>query len=151
MSVLLRTISSFPTGRTTNELFALLDVEFDPRRRTELYAELSALTEAGKISRDRNGRWRSVASFVRKEVAAENPGGREAATAHSSTLLAADATYRSRVQEAIAEPDAMSVGVDPNALLRYYRSALRADPRGAIAQIPDRHGVQWHLISGLDR
>ncbi|ASJ60590.1 hypothetical protein SMB554_16185 [Sinorhizobium meliloti] len=149
MSVLLRTISSFPTGRTTNELFALLDVEFDPRRRTELYAELSALTEAGKISRDRNGRWRSVASFVRKEVAAENPGGREAATAHSSTLLAADATYRSRVQEAIAEPDAMSVGVDPNALLRYYRSALRADPRGAIAQIPDRHGVQWHLISGL--
>lgn len=37
---------------------------------------------------------------------------------------------------------------DPRALLRYWRSALRADPRGAIVEMPDRHGATWHLVSG---
>jgi very-short-patch-repair endonuclease/energy-coupling factor transporter ATP-binding protein EcfA2 len=38
--------------------------------------------------------------------------------------------------------------IDPQALLRYWRSALRADPRGAITQVGDKHGIEWSLISG---
>lgn len=34
------------------------------------------------------------------------------------------------------------------ALLRYWRSALRADPRGATTQVDDKHGIEWSLISG---
>jgi hypothetical protein len=39
--------------------------------------------------------------------------------------------------------------LDPQALLRYWRSALRADPRGATTQVLDTHGIEWSLISGL--
>ncbi len=42
-----------------------------------------------------------------------------------------------------------AVSFDPNALLRYYRSALRSDPRGAITQVEDRHAVAWQLFTGL--
>ncbi|WP_198021463.1 AAA domain-containing protein [Sulfitobacter guttiformis] len=38
--------------------------------------------------------------------------------------------------------------LDPQALLRYWRSALRSDPRGATTQTPDRHGDNWQLIAG---
>lgn len=147
MSVLLRTIASFPSGRTTNELFALLDVEFDPRKRTELYAELSSLTESGRIRRDRDGRWRSISAFTRQQ----NTNVAAPITALSPSILkAAEAVYRSRMQLNVEDGDAAAPGVlDPNALLRYYKSALRADPRGAISQIPDRHGVQWQLFSGM--
>ncbi|MFX0542868.1 AAA family ATPase [Roseovarius sp. S4756] len=37
--------------------------------------------------------------------------------------------------------------VDHQALLRYWRSALRADPCGATTQVVDKHGVEWALIS----
>lgn len=148
MSVLLRTIASFPSGRTTNQLFALLDVEFDPRKRTELYAELSSLTDSGKIRRDRDGRWRTVPVATRGQspVSALN----FTPTPMSASILhAAEAVYRSRALLTIEQSDAAPPGaLDPNALLRYYKSALRADPRGAISQIPDRHGVQWQLVTG---
>ena len=38
--------------------------------------------------------------------------------------------------------------LDPQALLRYWRSALRADPRGATTQVLDKHGIEWSLVSG---
>ena len=40
---------------------------------------------------------------------------------------------------------------NPQALLRYYRSALRADPRGALTQSPDRHGSAFQLVAGTGR
>ncbi|MEX2695833.1 AAA domain-containing protein [Rhizobium mongolense] len=151
MSVLLRTISAFPTGRTTSELFALLDVDFDPRRRTEMYAELSALSEAGKVSKGRDGRWRPIGTAKKAGVtplAATQP---DIGAGEDQILRPVHATFRSstaNISEAEAsESDAASF--DPNALLRYYRSALRSDPRGAISQVEDRHSVQWQLFTGL--
>ncbi|WP_353349121.1 hypothetical protein [Aquicoccus sp. SU-CL01552] len=38
--------------------------------------------------------------------------------------------------------------LDHKALLRYWRSALRTDPRGATTQVADTHGVEWALVSG---
>lgn len=149
MSVLLRTISAFPTGRTTNELFALLDVDFDPRRRTEIYAELSALSESGKVSKGRDGRWRPIGA-VKKATASPPSTNSGGVVADQSLLMPVHATFRT-VNSATVQEEALEAGgvLDPNALLRYYRSALRSDPRGAILQVEDRHSVQWQLFSGL--
>ncbi|MBY5471509.1 AAA family ATPase [Rhizobium leguminosarum] len=149
MSVLLRTISAFPTGRTTSELFALLNIDFDPRKRTQIYAELSSLSEAGKVSKGRDGRWRPVATSKRLGVPAPQ-GSPEAAAAEDQLLRPVHATFRSSPANAMdLEATESTVSFDPNALLRYYRSALRSDPRGAITQVEDRHAVAWQLFTGL--
>ncbi|PZM07962.1 AAA domain-containing protein [Rhizobium tubonense] len=150
MSVLLRTISAFPTGRTTNELFALLDVDFDPRRRTEIYAELSALSASGKVSKGRDGRWRPIATARNQAIQVSPVNGADDVKADDKLLLPVHATFKSSPAKAI-EVDATEAAInfDPNALLRYYRSALRSDPRGAISQVDDRHAVQWQLFTGM--
>ncbi|KQZ57379.1 AAA domain-containing protein [Ensifer sp. Root558] len=150
MSVLLRTISAFPTGRTTNELFALLDVDFDPRRRTEIYAELSALASSGKVSKGRDGRWRPIGNDKKQGVKPPPVSGIDTSVAEEQLLRPVHATFRSASAKGNdVEATEQPVSFDPNALLRYYRSALRSDPRGAISQVEDRHGVQWQLFTGL--
>ncbi|MCA1367190.1 AAA family ATPase [Bradyrhizobium sp. BRP14] len=147
MSVLLRTISAFPSGRTTGELFALLDVDFDPRKRAQLYAELSSLSEAGKIRKGRDGRWRPALLVSAPASSAVNSDG--AVPNGSAALRAAAAIFREAEQKTgIIGDEPPAATLDPGALLRYYRSTLRADPRGAISQVGDRHGVQWQLVTG---
>lgn len=149
MSVLLRTIQAFPTGRTTSELLALLNIDFDPRKRTAIYAELSALSEAGKVAKGRDGRWRPVATAGKAVVTAALQST-AADHADDDLLRPVHATFRSSsVVVSDAQAAESSVSIDPNALLRYYRSALRSDPRGAITQVEDRHSVQWQLFTGL--
>lgn len=145
MSLLLRTISALPTGRTTSQLLALLDVDFDPRMRASIYADLAALAEAGKISKGRDGRWRAVSA-----IRAMPPGvGSTTETTAAGVLQAAPAIFLSLSQSGdLPEPSDTRDTPDPAALLRYYRSALRSDPRGAISQAEDRHGVQFQLITG---
>lgn len=149
MSVLLRTISAFPRGRTTNEIFALLDIDFDPRKRTELYAELSSLSDTGKISRGRDGRWRLLGAS-RKVDTHPSPDHKDQAALEENLLRPVHAKIRSAPTRTI-EPEDLeaAIATDPNALLRYYRSALRSDPRGAISQVEDRHAVQWQLFTGM--
>ncbi|RWX36257.1 AAA domain-containing protein [Rhizobium leguminosarum] len=150
MSVLLRTISAFPTGRTTNELFALLDIDFDPRRRTEIYAELSALSEAGKVSKGRDGRWRLLATAKKQDGTLAPKTGHDSVATDEQLLRPVHAAFRSSTAKTIdVEVTESAVSFDPNALLRYYRSALRSDPRGAISQVEDRHAVAWQLFTGL--
>lgn len=150
MSVLLRTISAFPTGRTTNQLFALLDVDFDPRRRTEIYAELSALSASGKVSKGRDGRWRPIGSAGKQAVQSKPEIGTDGAAKDDRLLRPVHATFKVAPAKAndVSATEA-AVNFDPNALLRYYRSALRSDPRGAISQVDDRHAVQWQLFTGV--
>jgi len=149
MSVLLRTIQAFPTGRTTSELLALLNIDFDPRKRTAIYAELSALSEAGKVTKGRDGKWRPVATSA-KGVGSAIPQAAAVNPAEDNLLRPVHATFRSSTL-VVNDTQALDgpVSIDPNALLRYYRSALRSDPRGAITQVEDRHSVQWQLFTGL--
>ncbi|WP_426122792.1 AAA domain-containing protein [Pararhizobium sp. PWRC1-1] len=150
MSVLLRTISAFPTGRTTSELFALLDIDFDPRKRTSIYAELSALSDAGKVSKGRDGRWRPIATAKKHDGAPLRTKERDSTVAEDQVLRPVHAIFRSAAANEIAvDATESAVSFDPNALLRYYRSALRSDPRGAISQVEDRHAVAWQLFTGL--
>jgi very-short-patch-repair endonuclease len=149
MSLLLRTITAFPSGRTTGELLALLDIDFDPRKRTEIYAELDRLVEAGSISKGRDGKWRLSArtsNFRRPE----DEKKLSLPLSAGEVLTATPATFQSSVAAASSlGGDEFGEAFDASAMLRYYRSTLRADPRGAISQIADRHGIQWQLISGL--
>jgi hypothetical protein len=149
MSVLLRTIAAFPSGRTTSQLFALLDGDFDPRTRSEIYSELSILADAGKITKGRDGKWRSLRRFTATGTNTPVFSGAPENLSADQILRAAPAIFRLSAQnEAALGGDPGAARLDPNALLRYYRSTLRADPRGAISQVDDRHAVQWHLVTG---
>lgn len=70
--------------------------------------------------------------------------------AAETALVAAPAEFRSsRILDVADAPETPYAQHDPAALIRYWRAALRSDPRGAIAETGDRHGSSWHLISGL--
>lgn len=150
MSLLLRTISAFPSGRTVSELFAIIDVDFDPKKRASIYAELATLADGGKISKGRDGRWRAIGRTAASPASSNKGLPDGALDLDSNTLRAAPAIFlpKSKQVEELDDNLSNEAVTDPLALLRYYRSALRADPRGAIAQVDDRHGVQWHLICG---
>jgi len=128
----------------------LLDVDFDPRKRTEIYAELSALSEAGRVAKGRDGRWRPIATARKNGAQPVSPATSDSVVNGDHILRPVHAIFRTSAS-AVNEGEVAdsSASFDPNALLRYYRSALRSDPRGAITQVEDRHSVQWQLISGL--
>lgn len=58
MSLVLRTLEAFPGGRTTEEILALLDVDFDPQKRLAVIAGLDELAAQGVARRGRDGKWK---------------------------------------------------------------------------------------------
>ncbi len=140
-SVILRTIQAFPRGRTTEELLVLLGVSFDPSARTATLAELERFATEGRIRRTAIGRWVPAVPPSRQAVPQQGQ------LLSQTTLRAAPFQRHSRDVSASEETEEAR-RVNSKALLRYWRSALRADPRGAITEVTDRHGEVWHLISG---
>lgn len=149
MSILLRTIRAFPRGRSTEELHALLGTTFRNEERRALLAELETLLAQGLIRRQANGRWVPIAS-VPQPTDQARPGGNELAPVAETTTLVAAPFVRSdlAVEQLPEEAEGDAAAIAPQALLRYWRSALRSDPRGTITEAFDRHGAVWHLISG---
>ena len=150
MSVLLNTIEAFPRGRTTSELLSLLDVTFDRSRRDSVHRELAELQANGRILLGRDDRWRAVRQIASQEPKATASAHKGTATGSSELLVASGASFgitqlSSGLQEKDEEP---GTAPDPRALLRYYRSALQTDPRGALTQTPDRHGVAFQMLAG---
>lgn len=152
MSLLLRTVESLPSGRTTEELLILIGAGFSHNKRLAALAELDDLQRDGRILKGRDGRWRAAVQNKAQKpdaVAAPSKAGPEAAV---GDLVAAPARFsRSPVgkqNRLRSSPDEGSATLDHQALLRYWRSALRADPRGATTQVADTHGVEWVLVSG---
>jgi len=150
MSLVKDTIEAFPLGRTTAELLVLLDVDFDVEKRRAVIAELEDLARKGRVRRDRDGRWRplrGVSAFGNHENSQASL--KPQVTGAQNTLVAAPARFSQGRIEADPEPiTEAAADMDPAAVLRYWRSALRADPRGAVTQAPDRHGTDWHLVTG---
>ncbi len=141
VSSTLSTIQAFPRGRTTEELLVLLGVSFDPSARMATVAELERFAAEGRIRRNPNGRWVPVTPPApQRDTHTEQ--------SLSQTILRGAPFQRAtRDLSASSEEDGPKK-INPKALLRYWRSALRADPRGAITETIDRHGAVWHLISG---
>ncbi len=148
MSLVRRTVEAFPRGRTTEELLVLLDVDFNPERRRSVLAELSELSEMGHVRRTPDGRWRAARNRALGKRGAVSGGPIDGQPELSDGLIAAPAVFAENTSDEVAEAEVEDEKIDPQGLLRYWRSALRADPRGAIAQVEDRHGVDWHLVTG---
>lgn len=128
---------------------ALLDVDFESKKRQALLSELDELSKNGRISLGRDGRWR--ASPTQPKITLYNPSSRHPPSVIVNVLTAAPATFReSPLLDEDQAPEADPTGkIDPAALLRYWRAALRSDPRGAITETDERHGISWHLVTGV--
>lgn len=150
MSVLLKTIEAFPRGRTTSELLTILGVAFDRERRDGFRRELAELQASGIILLGRDDKWRAIRQqpVAVRTAAAVARHGRDAP--QNELLVASAAAFGA----APVAPDTQEGGgdlgtlPDARALLRYYRSALQTDPRGAMTQTPDRHGTAFQLLAG---
>lgn len=147
MSLVLRTLEAFPGGRTTEEILALLDVDFDPRKRLSIIASLDELSAQGLARKDGDGKWR----LIRRRQAFAAPGrtSSDAAAIETEELMAVPSRFRELPPESESQAQSdENPSINPAALLRYWRAALRADPRGSIVQVEDRHGVSWQLVTG---
>lgn len=131
MSVVRRTIEAFPRGRTTEELLVLLGASFDDSKKRSIVSELQALATSGVVCLERNGRWKPVAVL---NSAMNNLAGGSSTSLErpgEDLLFAVPATIGTerKPADAEADDDGAMVPIDPNALLRHWRSALRSDPR----------------------
>ena len=151
MLIVQRTVEAFPRGRTTEELFVLLDAAFDDAKRSAILAELQVLAQSGVIKLERNGRWKPASQPRPTESRSTVASTATTASREEDVLFAVPGRItQERLPEDAESTDAATDSTaDPHALLRYWRSALRSDPRGAISQAPDRHGSQWALATGV--
>lgn len=131
----------------------LLGVAFDGKRREVLRQELAELQATGVILLGRDDKWRALPRPVGAKRSAARRPLTPAGDGTGDRLVAVPVTAGTVPASAEAGvPDAGPEAVaDPRALLRYYRSALQADPRGALTQTPDRHGGAFQLLAGQGR
>lgn len=150
MSFILKMLHGFPRGRTTEELLVLVGAGFSHDKRLAAIAELDQLLSDGLVAKDRNGRWHASQASGFRQGTATNRSGMVGGDQDGDVLRATAATFTSEpIPETSIFDEEPALGqLDPNALLRYWRSALRADPRGATTQVLDKHGVEWTLVSG---
>ena len=72
MSLLLRTIKAFPSGKLAEELIFLLDKDCNPQQRIALFSELYDLEMQGLIRRGTDGKWKGdFFKFLEKDSASE--------------------------------------------------------------------------------
>jgi very-short-patch-repair endonuclease len=143
MSLLLRTIKSYPTGKLAEELIYLLDKDCDPHKRISVFAELTELEQQNLVFRDSEGKWRGKFKTLDKD-------GQEKSDPTEEGLLEAVPGLFQNMAEAptnIEQADTHS-NPDIKRLLGYFKMAVRADPRGALGAIPETHGTKWQLITG---
>lgn len=153
MTLLQRTVTAFPKGRTTEELMLLLGAEGDGALRRSVLAELNDLQQKDALRLGRDGKWRIPAVERASDVGLAQKETCQATSEVTipDVLLAVPASFRTLVDraEGTEQEDAVSTAApQPQKMLRYWRSALRADPRGAITQSTERHGEAWQLITG---
>jgi hypothetical protein len=142
MSLLLRTIKSYPRGRLAEELIYLLDKDCDPHKRISVFSELTELEKQNLIFRGADGKWRGKFNLHKESSQESKP--------EEEYQLYAVAGQFKELTETSAEIDQTDVSsdLDLKRLLGYFKVAVRADPRGALGVIPETHGTKWQLIMG---
>ncbi|WP_299819094.1 AAA domain-containing protein [uncultured Jannaschia sp.] len=152
MSLVYRTIESFPRGRTTEELLVLTGAGFSHDKRLAALAELNELLRDGRIEKAHDGKWRAVTRLPGRITTTPLQFEYRLQDVQSEELVASPAHFQHCCRQVNAIPDIVEDEdrrrLDHRAVLRYWRSALRADPRGATTQVADKHGVEWTLVSG---
>ena len=142
MSLLLRTIKSYPRGKLAEELIYLLDKDCDPHKRISVFSELTEMEKQNLIFRGADGKWRGKFNLHQESG--------EEGNAEEECQLHAVAGQFKELTETSAEIDQTDVSsdLDLKRLLGYFKVAVRADPRGALGVIPETHGTKWQLITG---
>ena len=148
MSLILKTISAFPRGRTTEELLVLIGAGFSHDKRVAALAEIEEHVRNGLMARGRDGKWRQRGVSLNNGFVRTPDCFTQTTGIAPDVLVAAAASFTLHTIVSEEEDSETDKRIAPDALLRYWRSALRTDPRGAITQVADKHGVEWTLISG---
>ena len=149
MSSVLKMIENFPRGCSTGKLMRMHDIDYSPQHRRKLMSEIEELAREGLIELGKNRKWR--AKSRRHPPPPINPNPVESPSSEfSEPLRAVPAQFRqvSYVENTPESENEIDTTLNPQALLRYYRSALRVDPRGALTQSPDRHSTAFQLVTG---
>ena len=164
-----RILALSPRGQTSDQLIWRLKAGGVRLSGDQLLVGLQALQHSGEIMRDRNGRWimrRLAGDEAGRADAARRAGGMGASSQGEASVLTAlslrvmpepassDMPESNEGTEDAAAPDPASPKTTPTptptppweALLSYYESTLRLDPRGSIQQFPDRHETQFQLF-----
>ena len=112
--------------------------------------ELSELAEAGEIRLGLDRKWRSTSIERRaRDITASKPIVEEK---EELVFRAVPGRFARQASSEVSESDG-DIGEedqrpDPAALLRYYRAAVRSDPRGALTEVSDSYGTRHILVSG---
>jgi len=143
-------IKSFPRGRSTEEILVLIGAGFDHDKRMAALAEIDQLIRVGKVRKDRTGRLFGQVQQLPLGGAPARQSDTSGASDQGEMLTGTPARFAHEriASDELADAQDDATNIDPAALLRYWRSALRADPRGATTQVEDKHGIEWSLISG---
>lgn len=146
MSIVRRTLDAFPRGRSTRELVSLLSAGERPLTGDDVRAELELLSKDGVVRLGRDGKWRLRTRRAGPESRQEQPVDMPSAEADAITAI--PARFSLDTVEAISVPEEIDAPPGLQALLRYYRSAIRSDPRGALNQSLDTYGANHVFLSG---
>lgn len=150
LSTVLKTVEAFPRGRTSKELYSLLDIEFKAERREEILAELLALQKQGLVRLGDDKKWRAASRVIARPNEPGSGASNMGNTPQADAMMASPGRFGTKPDavERLQDETEDGESIDANALLRYYRAALQSDPRGALTQADDRHGIGFQLVSG---
>lgn len=153
-----RILALSPRGQTSDQLIWRLKQGGVRLSGDQLLAGLQALRQSGEIVLDGNGRWimRRLAGDDARGADAARHAGVEGASPQTEASPLTAMSLRVMPEPAVPDMQEGGEGVDDApapaptppwaALLSYYESTLRLDPRGSIQQFSDRHGTQFQLF-----
>ena len=142
MSLLLRTIKSFPSGKTSEELVELVNKDFIRNGRVSVFSELKRLYVDGLIFQNDDGKWR----YDTGSIVSNN----EDLSEHNENLLkACPADFFIQEDIITQEYSIKNIGSSPELkLIQYFKACVFADVRGSLTSVPDYHGEKWQIIKG---
>lgn len=142
-----------PRGSTSEQILWRLRNAGQRPDAPEIMSALISLVDQGEVVH-RLGRWHMRVLNPQSEAPVSRPPA--GLTDSNMTLQAVRALIRATTPEASLEelevPDGETSALPPwEALLGYYAATQRQDPRGRIAEFPDRHQQAWQLFCGRGR